>query len=150
MKDDLYLIAEQYNVVLTEEQEKEEEKNKAIDKLQIALDIAGFEPTFGSIADAINVVISTLRTGLSLARLEGDKAKEHAINAGISAISLLPFADVIKVLKLRKLGKVKRPATKLAVKGGRAIKGYGKRQKQKRIDDYRQSQELDQDNIELA
>ena len=134
MKDhDLYLIAEQYNRVLTEEEKKEQEKVKSIDALQMALDVAGFDPTYGTIADGINVILSTLRTGLALARKEGDQAKEHAINAGISAISLIPFADVIKVLKLRKLGKLKRPATKLAIAGARAAKQYSADKKIERI-----------------
>lgn len=134
MKDhDLYLIAEQYNRVLTEEEKKEQEKIKAIDALQVALDVAGFDPTYGTIADGINVILSTLRSGLALARKEGDQAKEHAINAGISAISLIPFADVIKVLKLRKLGKLKRPATKLAIAGARAAKQYSADKKIERI-----------------
>ena len=134
MKDhDLYLIAEQYNRVLTEEEKKEQEKIKSIDALQMALDVAGFDPTYGTIADGINVILSTLRSGLALARKEGDQAKEHAINAGISAISLIPFADVIKVLKLRKLGKLKRPATKLAIAGARAAKQYSADKKIERI-----------------
>ena len=134
MKDhDLYLIAEQYNRVLTEEEKKEQEKVKSIDALQMALDVAGFDPTYGTIADGINVILSTLRSGLALARKEGDQAKEHAINAGISAISLIPFADVIKVLKLRKLGKLKRPATKLAIAGARAAKQYSADKKIERI-----------------
>ena len=134
MKDhDLYLIAEQYNRVLTEEEKKEQAKIKAIDALQVALDVDGFDPTYGTIADGINVILSTLRSGLALARKEGDQAKEHAINAGISAISLIPFADVIKVLKLRKLGKLKRPATKLAIAGARAAKQYSADKKIERI-----------------
>ena len=134
MKDhDLYLIAEQYNRVLTEEEKKEQAKIKAIDALQVALDVAGFDPTYGTIADGINVILSTLRSGLALARKEGDQAKEHAINAGISAISLIPFADVIKVLKLRKLAKLKRPATKLAIAGARAAKQYSADKKIERI-----------------
>lgn len=146
MKDnDLYLIAEQYNTVLTEEEKKERERIKAIDALQAALDVAGFEPRYGTIADGINVIISTLRSGLALARKERDQAKEHIIDAGISAISLIPFADVIKVLKLRKLG---RPATKLAIAGGRAAKQYGKSRKIDRIRDLKPNQDLD--NIDLA
>ena len=76
MKDnDLYLIAEQYNIVLTEEEKKEHNRIKAIDALQAALDVAGFDPTYGTIADGINVILSTLRSGLALARKEGDQAK---------------------------------------------------------------------------
>lgn len=88
----------------------------AIDKIQTALDIIGFEPTIGSAADAANAIISGLRAALSK---EKDSRKKHLINMGISAASLVPFADVIKVLKLRKLGK---GATKAGVSAARAIK----------------------------
>jgi len=151
MKDDLHLIAEQYDVVLNEAEETERRKRNAIDNLQTALDIIGLDPLFqvGTTADLVNLLISGLRSGLALAKKENDIAKEHAINAGISAISLIPFADVIKILKFRKLGKLKRPATKLAVKGGRALKSYGKQQKLDRIAAAK-SQKSDKDSIDLA
>lgn len=98
------------------------EKMKAIDKLQLALDVAWFEPTYGTIADIINIVISTFR---SLLATEKDERKRHIINAGISAISIIPFADVIKILKLRKSPKV----AKAAIKWARAAKNYAKREK---------------------
>lgn len=98
------------------------EEQKKIDQIQAALDIAGFEPTVGTAADAANTVISGLRAALAK---EPDERKQHIINAGISAISLIPFADVIKVLKLRKLG---RPATKLAIQGARSAQQFGKTQ----------------------
>jgi hypothetical protein len=95
----------------------------AIDKLQTALDIVGFEPTVGTIADATNAIISGLRAALSK---EKDLRKKHLINMGISATSLIPFADVIKILKLRKLGK--KPA-KIAISGARAIKSSAEMKK---------------------
>ena len=148
MKDDLHLIAEQYDVILNEAVETERRKRNAIDNLQTALDVIGLDPTVGTTADLLNLSISGLRSGLALAKKENDIAKEHAINAGISAISIIPFADVIKILKFRKLGKLKRPATKLAVKGGRALKSYGKLQKLDRIAAAR-SEKSDQDIIDL-
>lgn len=93
-----------------------------IDTLQSALDLAGFEPTVGTAADATNTAISVLRAALAK---EKDKRKKHLLNAGISAISLIPFADVIKILKLRKA----KPVAKLAVKGARTLKAYGTAQK---------------------
>lgn len=142
MKDDLYLIAEQYDVVLNEAAERR--KRNAIDNLQLALDVIGLDPIFqvGTTADLVNFVISGLRSGLALAKEENDIAKEHAINAGISAISLIPFADVIKILKLRKLGKLSKPATKLAVAGGRAAKGYGIKKKLERIADAKSDKDI--------
>jgi len=101
--------------------EEQEQKRNKLDQLQAALDIAGFEPTVGTTADAVNTVISGLRAALAK---EPNERKKHIINAGISAISLVPFADVIKTLKLRKF----RPAAKLAVRGMRGLKTYGKTQ----------------------
>lgn len=77
-------------------------KNKEIDNLQTALDVVGIDPTIGSVADLTNVVISTFRAALAD---EKDERKKHIINAGISAIAVIPFADIIKILKLRKSNK---------------------------------------------
>jgi len=95
-----------------------EEKNK-LDQIQAALDIAGFEPTVGTAADATNTIISGLRAALAK---EPDERKKHIINAGISAVSVIPFADVIKILKLRK----HKPIAKLAIAGARDFRAYGK------------------------
>jgi hypothetical protein len=103
---------------------KEETTNK-LDALQLALDVAGLEPTVGSIADGANAIISSLRAAAALASKEKDKAAEHAINAGISAVSILPFADVIKLLKSRKLRKP-------AIAAAKAIKFAGKTAKNQR------------------
>lgn len=120
-KTDLQLIAERYeSIVVTE--------SNAIDKLQGALDAIGFIPGMGAgeVADASNTVISGLRAALAK---EPDERKRHIINAGISAVSLLPFADVIKVLKLRKLGGLGRTAAKTGIKGARAARKYATAQK---------------------
>jgi hypothetical protein len=145
MKHDLNLIAEQYDVVC-----EERRKRNAVDNLQTALDVLGLDPILGvgPAADTVNVVISALRSGLALAKKENDIAKEHIVNAGISAISLIPFADVIKILKFRKLGKLARPATKLAVVGGRAAKVYGAKKKLERIANSK-SEKSDQDSIDI-
>ena len=145
MKDDLNLIAEQYDIVC-----EERRKRNAVDNLQTALDVLGLDPILGvgPAADTVNVVISALRSGLALAKKENDIAKEHIVNAGISAISLIPFADVIKILKFRKLGKLARPATKLAVVGGRAAKVYGAKKKLERIANSK-SEKSDQDSIDI-
>ena len=104
------LIWEQYNKTKNDQIIIE----AAIDKLQGALDVVGLEPTVGTIADAGNSVISLLRAALAK---EKDQKKKHMINAGISAVSLIPGADIIKALKLRKLSK---PLTKTAIGGLRA------------------------------
>ena len=91
-----------------------------LDKLQAALDVIGFEPTVGTAADASNSVISALRSAAAIARRDGDTAKQHAIDAGISAISMIPFGDVAKIAKLRK---VRKPLTT----GLRRVKSVGKK-----------------------
>ncbi len=107
---------------LSEDSPENKEKMKAIDAFQLALDVAWFEPTYGTIADIINVCISTFR---SILATESDERKRHIINAGISAISIIPFADVIKLLKLRKTPKL----AKAAIKWARVAKNYAKREK---------------------
>ena len=97
----------------------EDKHSSKIDKLQLALDVVGFEPTVGTVADGANAIISALRSGAAIARKDNDKAKEHAINAGISAVSLIPFADVVKLAKARKLRKP-------ALAAAKHIKGAGK------------------------
>ena len=110
--------------ILREEclEEAENNKIKKIDALQTALDVAGLEPTVGTIADGANALISLLRTAVAK---EDDDRKRHLINAGISSLSMIPFGDVLKILKIRKLGK---PATKMVIKGIRsgklAARGY--------------------------
>jgi len=95
-----------------------EEESSKIDKLQLALDVAGIEPTIGTAADGANAIISALRLAGAAARKDKEAAKEHAINAGISAVSLIPFGDVVKLAKLRKL---RNPL----VKGAKKIKQAG-------------------------
>jgi hypothetical protein len=99
------------------------QKQSMIDKVQAALDVIGFEPTIGTAADAINTLISTLRAAFSK---ETDERKKHIINAGISAISLIPFADLIKLIKLKHYKKT-------AIKGARVVKNYGKQQQTNRF-----------------
>jgi len=144
MKDDLYLIAEQYEVVLNEAAEIQRRERNMLDNIQLGLDVVGidlFNVLAGAAvwADGANAIISALRSGLALAHKENDIAKEHAINAAISAISIIPFQDWVKALKLRKLGRLNKnnQLTKLAVKGARAAKGLNKQAKIDRINDYR-------------
>lgn len=114
MKKDDRLISEAYDQMIVE---------NAIDKVQTALDVAGLEPTAGSIADGANSVISLLRSAMAK---EPDDRKKHLMNAGISAVSLIPFADFVKLLKARKVSK---PLVKGAVKASRGVKGYASKQK---------------------
>ena len=116
-KTDLQLIAEKYESIIATE--------SIIDKLQGALDIIGFEPSFGTAADIANTAISGLRAALSK---EPDERKRHLINAGISAASVIPAADLIKVLKLRK-SNLGRAVAKKGIEGTRAAREYAKAQK---------------------
>lgn len=96
-----------------------EEKKNALDAVQTALDVIGFEPTVGTVADTTNSLISLMRAALSK---ESDQRKKHLINAGISAVSTVPFSDVAKLFKYR-------PARKIAVQGARGLQGYAQQQK---------------------
>jgi hypothetical protein len=104
-----------------------------LDKLQVALDVIGFEPTVGTAADAANSVISALRSAAAIARRDGDSAKQHAIDAGISAISMIPFGDVAKIAKLRKLRKPAVTAARLAKNAGKAVQLKRRRQSAQQI-----------------
>jgi len=108
----------------------EESFAKTLNVIQTALDVAGLEPTIGAFADGSNAVISALRAAASK---EKDDRKKHLINAGISTLSIIPFADVLKIFKIRKLGV---PATKAAIKGIRAGKVAAKGYKNYKDDGY--------------
>lgn len=101
------------------EEQVQEENSNLLNIIQTALDVAGLEPTIGTVADGANTLISGLRAATAK---EPDEKKKHIINMGISAVSMLPFGDVAKLVKMRSLRK---PVTT----GLKAIKGYTKDQK---------------------
>jgi hypothetical protein len=121
-KDQILLEQAYDDIVLAED------VSSKLDKIQLALDIAGIEPTIGTVADGANTLISSLRAAAALASKNNDEASKHAINAGISAISLIPFADIVKLLKIRKLRKP-------ALFAAKAIKLAGKTAKTQRVQD---------------
>lgn len=90
-----------------------------LDNIQTALDIAGLEPTLGTGADIANTIISGLRAAFAKTN---DERKKHIINAAISGVSVLPFGDLIKVLKLRK----SKPVTNIAIKSVRGLRKVAK------------------------
>jgi len=102
---------------------------KAIDTFQAALDIAGIapDPVIGTSADGINSMISLLR---AKAAKTSDDRKKHLINAGISAISIIPMADIIKVLKLKQIS---RPLTKCTIHGCKYVRRLHKAHKDKTL-----------------
>ena len=89
--------------------------DKALDAIQLALDIAGIPPSIGTPVNAVNTIISLLRAAKDK---EQDERKKHLIDAGLNAISMIPFASVVKLVKLRALRKP-------AVMAARAIKTGG-------------------------
>lgn len=106
--------------ILSQLEEQVQEKNSdLLNIIQTALDVAGLEPTIGTVADGANTLISGLRAATTK---EPDEKRKHIINMGISAVSMLPFGDVAKLVKMRSLRK---PVTT----GLKAIKGYTKDQK---------------------
>lgn len=92
---------------------KEGAGSKALDILQLALDVAGIPPSIGTPVNAANTAISLLRAASDK---EKDEEKKHLIDAGLNAVSMIPFGSVVKLVKLRALRK---PAVAVA----RAIKG---------------------------
>jgi hypothetical protein len=82
------------------------------------LDVAGIDPGIGTIADAGNGIISLLRAAFAK---EPDQRKKLLLKAAISAVSMIPGADLIKLLKARKLTK---PLAKGALAGAKALRTY--------------------------
>ena len=102
--------------VVNEESLKMEEGagSKSLDILQLALDVAGIPPAIGTAVNGANTAISLLRAAYDK---ETDERKKHLIDAGLNAVSMVPFASVVKLVKLRALRK---PAVMAArfLKGG--------------------------------
>ena len=97
----------------------EEKLNTAVDSLQLALDLGGVADPTG-IADGANGVIYLLR-----AAADNQNWPSHVTNALISFVSIIPFADVVKLAKVK-------GGTKLAknvAKGSRAVKTAGQNAK---------------------
>jgi len=68
--------------------------------LKLALDVWGLEPTTGWVGDAASGTIS-----LGQAIYKGLSGKpgmaNHLVDAAISAVSIIPFGDVVKLIKLK-------------------------------------------------
>ena len=124
-----------FNLLVEKSDPSKDKKNiidrmDPVDKLQLALDVVGIEPSVGTVADAANIVISLGRLLNNARKKETGEVKRHAINAGISAVSLIPGADIAKVLKLRTLartGKAGKMAAKAGIEGIRSAKGLKQR-----------------------
>jgi hypothetical protein len=92
--------------------------SKALNLIQSALDVAGIEPTVGTAADAANGIISLLRAAFSK---ESDQRKKFLLKAAISAVSMIPGGDLVKLLKARQFTK---PLAKGALAGAKALRTY--------------------------
>lgn len=98
-----------------------------LDALQATLDVAGIEPTVGTVADVSNAVISLGRAGI-----EKDRRSEHVFNAIISLVSMIPMADVVKLLKARQYTKMAKGVAKVGQTFGKPIQGAARQFKQQR------------------
>lgn len=70
------------------------------------------EPTGGALADLANALIYTFRSTKAALSGKNKIAKQHILDAGISAIAIIPFADIIKILRLRKVPKLAKAGIK--------------------------------------
>lgn len=77
----------------------QEKVDTTLDTLNLALDGVGIADPTGA-ADGVNSLIYGIR---GLATKDPDKRKSHFYNALISAISAVPFGDLAKLLKAKKL-----------------------------------------------
>jgi len=117
-------ILDKTEIQLSKAEDEEGKVSKLVNMVQGALDIAGLEPTIGTAADVANTGISLVRALKAAVQKEPDKLKRHMINAGISAISIIPAGDLAKLIKLRRLRKG-------FTKGVRAGRQFSKNYKQK-------------------
>jgi hypothetical protein len=98
-----------------------------LDAIQLGLDAWGLEQFTGWIGDLINTGISTGRAVHGA--FTGGKTKDHATNALISLVSVLPFGDIAKILKVKKGPQV----AKGFIKAARGAKDVAKAQKMQRM-----------------
>lgn len=91
----------------------QEKAEIGLDTVNTALDAAGIADPSG-IADGVNTVIYTLRAASAKS---ADARNKHLFDALISLVSIIPFADFVKLLKARKL----RTGAKLALKSVKPI-----------------------------
>lgn len=105
-----------FNYQKQQEQKKEQpsqQKSKGLDAVQTGLDAAGVaDPT--PISDGTNMVISLAR-----AAKEPERMGEHLFNAGVSAVSMVPYVgDLAKGLKYGGKAAKASKATKATAKQG--------------------------------
>ena len=98
-----------------------------LDAAQTGLTAAGMVPLIGNVADAVNTGVSGARMGY--AKYKGDKkgVKEHGINMGINAASMIPGAGL--AVGGAKLVNTAVKGTKLAQKGANLVKNAKKAEK---------------------
>jgi hypothetical protein len=96
-----------------------EDVEKGLDAAKLALDVWGLEPTTGWIGDLSSAGISTLQAVYKWFQNKPEEARSHGLDAGISLVSTIPFADFVKLAKARKGAKAARGVLKVA----RPVKG---------------------------
>lgn len=104
------------------------DKQVALDALQATLDVAGIEPSYGTVADGVNALISAGR-----AFADPYRRGEHLSNTLINIISMIPMADIVKLLKLNKMRGTARGVTKAGQIFGKPIQDAARSLKQDRI-----------------
>ena len=97
----------------------------AADSLQLGLDVVG---TFGdAVIPGSGIAADGANAAISVGRMFTDPARagEHAKNAAISTVSMIPFiGDTAKLLKAKRVGKTVRQASAMA-KGGAVVGAAG-------------------------
>lgn len=96
------------------------QQNQTLDAVQAAMDVAGVADVSG-VTDGVNGVIYLLR-----AAADREHWPQHVLDATISFVSIIPFADLAKLLRAHKLTKPIAAATRL---GGRQLQTYAKGQR---------------------
>lgn len=98
---------------------------RMLDRIQAALDAAGLSmKALGTGTNAANVAISLLRAASTK---NSDKRKKYLIDAGIVALTHLPVADLVRLLKNRKMRSAAAGIARFAQAGMRAFpKSYQK------------------------
>jgi hypothetical protein len=97
---------------------------QGLDALKLALDIWGFEPMTGWVGDAASGTIS-LGQALYKASRGQPGVGNHLLDAATSLVSIVPFGDIVKLLKLRYGPKY----AQMAIKFARPIKGAAQNNK---------------------
>lgn len=104
----------------------QEKADNALDMVNLALDAAGIADPSG-VADGTNAAIYAIR---AISAKEPDAMKRHMLDALISAVSAIPFGDLAKLLKARKM----KTGAKTVAQIGRPLRTAAHGMRQDRFD----------------